>query len=112
MRVQVFDLDGNHVATWNDIHRPCALTVAPDGNIYIGELNGVALMEGALGIGHCAGYMVAGVTQEESIICQQLVGKYARAVFIHARVGQHRAVGRQRERDFANAEGRARRRSA
>ena len=52
LRVQVFDLDGNHVATWNDIHRPCALTVAPDGNIYVGELNGVALMEGAPGIGH------------------------------------------------------------
>jgi len=52
LRVQVFDLEGNHVATWNDIHRPCALTVAPDGNIYVGELNGVALMEGALGIGH------------------------------------------------------------
>lgn len=52
LRVQVFDLDGKHVTTWNDIHRPCALTVAPDGNIYVGELNGVALMEGALGIGH------------------------------------------------------------
>lgn len=52
LRVQVFDLDGNHVATWNNIHRPCALTVAPDGNVYVGELNGVALMEGALGIGH------------------------------------------------------------
>jgi DNA-binding beta-propeller fold protein YncE len=52
LRVQVFDLDGGHVATWNNIHRPCALTVAPDGNIYVGELNGVALMEGALGIGH------------------------------------------------------------
>jgi DNA-binding beta-propeller fold protein YncE len=52
LRVQVFDLDGNHVATWNNIHRPCALTVAADGNIYVGELNGVALMEGALGIGH------------------------------------------------------------
>lgn len=52
LRVQVFDLDGNHVATWNDIHRPCALTVAPDGNVYVGELNGVALMDDALGVGH------------------------------------------------------------
>lgn len=52
LRVQVFDLDGNHLDTWNNIHRPCAITVGPDGNIYVGELNGVALMEGALGIGH------------------------------------------------------------
>jgi sugar lactone lactonase YvrE len=52
LRVQVFDLDGRQLDTWHDVHRPCALTVAPDGNVYIGELNGVALMEGATGIGH------------------------------------------------------------
>ena len=52
LRIQVFDLDGNHVTTWNDVHRPCGISVAPDGNLYVGELNGVALMEGALGIGH------------------------------------------------------------
>ena len=52
LRIQVFDLEGGHIATWNNIHRPCGLTAAPDGNIYVGELNGVALMEGALGIGH------------------------------------------------------------
>ena len=52
LRIQVFDLDGNHVTTWNNVHRPCGITVAPNGNLYVGELNGVALMEGALGIGH------------------------------------------------------------
>ena len=52
LRVQVFDRDGNHRATWNDVHRPCGLSIGPDGNVYIGELNGVALMEGAPGIGH------------------------------------------------------------
>ncbi len=51
-RVQVFGTDGALLAVWNNIHRPCGLTVGPDGNIYIGELNGVALMDGASGIGH------------------------------------------------------------
>ena len=36
----------------NNIHRPCGLTIGPDGSIYIGELNGVGLMEDADGIGH------------------------------------------------------------
>ena len=51
-RVQIFDLDGRLVALWNNIHRPCGLTVGPEGHIYIGELNGVGLMDGALAIGH------------------------------------------------------------
>jgi DNA-binding beta-propeller fold protein YncE len=51
-RVQVFSIEGNLLAVWNNIHRPCGLTVGPDGNVYVGELNGVALMEGAPGIGH------------------------------------------------------------
>lgn len=52
LRVQIFDLDGRLVTMWNNIHRPCGLSVGPDGLIYIGELNGVSLMDGALGIGH------------------------------------------------------------
>ena len=36
----------------NNIHRPCGMTMGGDGLLYVGELNGVALMEGALGIGH------------------------------------------------------------
>lgn len=52
LRVQVFSTDGRLLDVWNNIHRPCGLTVGPDGNVYIGELNGVALMDGAPGIGH------------------------------------------------------------
>lgn len=51
-RVQIFDLEGRLVALWNNIHRPCGLSIGPEGHIYIGELNGVGLMDGALGIGH------------------------------------------------------------
>ena len=52
LRVQVFDRDGSQLAMWNNVHRPCGLSIGPDGNVYIGELNGVALMQGAPGIGH------------------------------------------------------------
>lgn len=51
-RVQVFDGDGAFIAMWNNVHRPCGLTVAPDGNIYIGELNGVGLVQDCPGYGH------------------------------------------------------------
>ena len=51
-RVQIFDLEGRLVSVWTNIHRPCRLTVGPEGHVYIGELNGVGLMQGALGIGH------------------------------------------------------------
>ncbi len=51
-RVQVFDAEGGLQAIWNNIHRPCGLTVGPDRNIYIGELNGVGLVEDCEGYGH------------------------------------------------------------
>lgn len=51
-RVQVFDDAGHLLAVWNNIHRPCGLTVGPDGNIYIGELNGVGLVQDCPGYGH------------------------------------------------------------
>jgi DNA-binding beta-propeller fold protein YncE len=51
-RVQVFDAEGELIAVWNNIHRPCGITVGPDGNIYIGELNGVALVLDCPGYGH------------------------------------------------------------
>ena len=51
-RVQVFDGEGTLLAVWNNVHRPCGLTVGPDGNVYIGELNGVALVQDCPGYGH------------------------------------------------------------
>ena len=51
-RVQVFDADGTFITMWNNVHRPCGLTVGPDGNIYIGELNGVGLVQDCPGYGH------------------------------------------------------------
>ena len=43
------------------------------------------LQQGAIGVGHAVGYMVAGCSQEESIIAQKLAGKYGQSVFVHAR---------------------------
>lgn len=51
----------------------------------ISEILEQGLKEGAIGIGHCAGYMVGGSTTQESIRAQELVGKYGRGVLIHAR---------------------------
>ena len=51
-RVQIFDENGSFITMWNNIHRPDGLTLAPDGNIYIGELNGMGGMEGAPNLGH------------------------------------------------------------
>ena len=51
-RVQVFDEDCTFVAMWNNIHRPDGLTLAADGLIYIGELNGIAGVDDAPGLGH------------------------------------------------------------
>jgi hypothetical protein len=43
------------------------------------------LSQGAVGVGHAVGYMTGGCSQEESIICQQMAGKYGRAVYVHGR---------------------------
>jgi hypothetical protein len=51
-RVQVFDSEGKLLNVWQNVHRPCALSLGPDGNIYIGELNGVQLVEDCPGFGH------------------------------------------------------------
>ncbi|WP_062351821.1 peptidyl-alpha-hydroxyglycine alpha-amidating lyase family protein [Herbidospora yilanensis] len=37
-RVQVFDADGRFLTAWTDVRRPCALTTAPDGAVYVAEL--------------------------------------------------------------------------
>ena len=51
-RVQVFDADGKFITMWNNIHRPDGMTLGPDGNIYIGELNGIPGVDDAPGLGH------------------------------------------------------------
>ena len=43
------------------------------------------LKQGAIGIGHCPGYMVSGSTQKESNIAQMLAGKYGVSTFVHGR---------------------------
>ena len=48
-RVQVFDADGKFQAEWHNIHRPDGMTLGPDLNMYIGELNG---FDDAPGLGH------------------------------------------------------------
>ena len=54
-RVQVFDPEGHVLAVWNNIHRPDGLTLGGDGNIYIGELNGMDGVDDAPGLGHRVG---------------------------------------------------------
>ncbi len=51
-RVQIFREDGTFVTMWNNIHRPDGLTLGADGLIYIGELNGIAGVDDAPGLGH------------------------------------------------------------
>jgi DNA-binding beta-propeller fold protein YncE len=51
-RVQLFDSSGKFITMWNNIHRPDGMTIGPDGNIYIGELNGMGGVDDAPGLGH------------------------------------------------------------
>ena len=51
-RVQIFDADGKFITMWNNIHRPDGMTLGPDDNIYIGELNGLPGVDDAPGMGH------------------------------------------------------------
>lgn len=51
----------------------------------IGQMLEEGIRQGSVGIGHCPGYMVAGSTQAESVLCQKLAGKYGQAVFLHGR---------------------------
>ena len=37
-RMQVFDEEGNVLAIWHDIYRPCALAIDEDATVFIGEL--------------------------------------------------------------------------
>jgi DNA-binding beta-propeller fold protein YncE len=51
-RIQVFDGEGTFITMWNNIHRPDGMTIGPDGNVYIGELNGIPGVDDAPGLGH------------------------------------------------------------
>ena len=51
-RVQIFDAQGSFLAMWNNIHRPDGMVIGPDGNVYIGELNGIPGVDDAPGLGH------------------------------------------------------------
>jgi DNA-binding beta-propeller fold protein YncE len=51
-RVQVFDADGGFITMFSNIHRPDGMTIGPDGNVYIGELNGMPGVDDAPGLGH------------------------------------------------------------
>ncbi len=37
-RVQVFDSNGRYETQWNNLHRPCAIFISEDQNVFIGEL--------------------------------------------------------------------------
>jgi hypothetical protein len=49
------------------------------------ELLEEGINEGAIGVGHAVGYMVAGCSQEESMVVQKLAGKYGQSAYVHAR---------------------------
>jgi N-acyl-D-glutamate deacylase len=51
----------------------------------IGEMLEEGLNQGALGIGHCPGYMEFGVTQRESNLVQKLAGEHKSLVAVHGR---------------------------
>ena len=53
-RVQIFDAKGNFITMWNNIHRPDAMVLRED-KIFIGELNGIAGVDDAPGLGHRVG---------------------------------------------------------
>jgi DNA-binding beta-propeller fold protein YncE len=50
-RVQIFDVEGNFLTMWSNIHRPDCM-VLWDNHIYIGELNGMGGVDDAPGLGH------------------------------------------------------------
>src|SRR5210317_1823560 len=43
------------------------------------------LQQGSVGVGHAAGYMVQGCSQQEAVIVQKLAGKYGQSSYVHAR---------------------------
>ena len=43
------------------------------------------LQQGSVGVGHAAGYMVNGCSQQEAVIVQKLAGKYSQSSYVHSR---------------------------
>lgn len=80
----VYDLMGAPVETNTSMRWSTQVPTAEEVKTIEAMLD-EGLSEGALGVGHCAGYMVAGCTQEESLLAQDLAGRYGRSVFLHAR---------------------------
>ena len=50
-RIQIFDTEGKFLTMWSNIHRPDSMVLWQD-NIYVGELNGMAGVDDAPGLGH------------------------------------------------------------
>lgn len=50
-RIQLFDPQGHFITMWNNIHRPDAMVLWGE-HIYVGELNGMAGVDDAPGLGH------------------------------------------------------------
>lgn len=53
-RIQIFNPKGRFITMWNNIHRPDAMVLWQD-HIYVGELNGMAGVDDAPGLGHRVG---------------------------------------------------------
>lgn len=49
------------------------------------------LSQGSIGVGHAVGYAVDGCSQQESIIAQQLAGKYGGSTYVHGRFSGQQA---------------------
>ena len=49
------------------------------------------MQQKAIGVGHAVGYMVAGCSQQESMVVQKVAGKYGVSCFVHARFSSQMA---------------------
>jgi len=49
------------------------------------EMMEEGLQQGSVGVGHAAGYMVKGCSQQEAAIVQKMAGKYGQSSYVHAR---------------------------
>jgi hypothetical protein len=80
----IWDLLGAPKETKASMHWSTDLATPKQIEEYERRLDG-GLQQGSVGVGHAVGYMVAGCSQEESIIVQKLAGKYGQSAFIHGR---------------------------